>query len=66
MIVFNVISPLFKGEPEIKVKNLGTDEAGSYCMNIDLARKCVHQDANEGGGFFSCLMSQVINSRIDF
>ena len=22
MVVFNVISPLFKGEPEIKVKNL--------------------------------------------
>ena len=34
MVVFNVISPLFKGYPEIKVKNLQSqwaDEAGSYC-----------------------------------
>ena len=41
MIVSNVTSPLFKGEPEIKVKNPrsnGTDEAGSYCNLISLCK----------------------------
>ena len=36
MIVFNVISPLFKGEPEIKERKFfspkGSNEAGFYCI----------------------------------
>ena len=38
MIVFNAISPLFKGDPEIKVKifsSKGTDEAEFYCITIN-------------------------------
>ena len=57
MIVFNVFLPLFKGNPEIKVKIFspnGTDEAGSYCnLNcLEMAKKKMINTNMEAATFF--------------